>query len=201
MHAGRATNAQLHDMKTLFVPDGPKNLASLFPSINWRDVEQYYIELLDQSDNVLATTSDNWIEVCSDDVVRVHFINRLGTVDAINMKLKERESESKSSVWSKSPVPGAPKSQHFQSRFSVTGSTDMEAVSARYGEEAMAWLEELLDTPMAWVEWKGTEGQPDDYLPIIILDQSLETLKDEDRYLYEVKTKFTYSHTRKTIRN
>jgi len=51
-------------MKAIYIPNGPKNLATLFPDVNFRDVAEYYLELTDSDVNVVATTPscqmDTW---------------------------------------------------------------------------------------------------------------------------------------------
>jgi hypothetical protein len=80
--------------KAYYIPNGPKNLGTFFPDIDFTQVEKYYIEVLDDADEVLATTTINEMDgECCEDKVRLHFVNYLGAVDAINFKLNEDEHD------------------------------------------------------------------------------------------------------------
>ena len=93
------------------------------------------------------------------------------------------------------------KPDHAINRFNVSANETYTVKSVAYDESAQAWLTELLDSPMAWMQWKGTQGQPDSYIPIVISDQTLQRRKEDDRFYYEVDLQFTLSHAKFIIRN
>ena len=65
----------------LYIPNGPKNLGPLFPAINFGDVAEYYVEALDSGGSPIATSTLNVIGCCcSDDKIRLHFMNYLGSL-------------------------------------------------------------------------------------------------------------------------
>lgn len=191
-------------MKGVFyIPNGPKNLASLFPQIKFDDIEEYYIQVKDDLDAVVASGNLNKQSSCCDEgeKTRVHFLNYLGGIDAVNFKLITIEHESKSDS---SEVPTASpliKSVHGINRFNVNSNDNYVATTIDYTEEDQQWLDELFDSPVAWMEWKGTEGQPDEYLPIVITDKKYIKRKEEERFVYEVTMEFKFSHEKITLRN
>lgn len=187
-------------MKTVYIPNGPKNLAPLF-SVNFDDIEEYTVELLSNTLTVLATTTLNRIDSCDQDTVRIHFLNSLGTIDAMNFKKQTIEHAPKSAT-SQTPTPyPLVKTGHSLKRFNVNANETWVATSIEYDEDQMEWVKELLDSPMAWMEWKGTQGQADSYIPIVIIDQKTLTLKEEERFTYEVQLQFNLSNERFIIRN
>jgi hypothetical protein len=188
-------------MKAIYIPAGPKNLASLFPTVNFSDVSEYFLELHNTVDAVVATTVNYQLSSCPDDSIRVHFLNSLGAIDAMNFQLISIEQESKSDSFEVATKYPLPKPDHAISRFNVKSNDTYVAKSVEYPEDQMAWVEELLYSPLAWMEWKGTQGQPDSYLPIIISDQKTFQRKEEDRFFYEATLQFKLSHEKFIIRN
>ncbi len=92
------------------------------------------------------------------------------------------------------------KSQHSIGRFGVV-SNDVVVGTAIVEEQHMDYYDELLDSPLAWLEWTGTQGQPDDYIPIVISSKKSPKFKQDDRFYYELVVEFTFSHDRSIIRN
>ena len=183
-------------MIVLYIPNGPKNLAPIFPFINWDNVEEYYIQFVNNGSTVAKSTM-NVIEDCEEDRVRIHFLTISGVIDGVTMKKVTIEHEAKSSRFEK-PVSSI-KSAHAISRSSVR-SNDIFTCSIQVNEEDIEYYDELFDSPKAWIEWKGTQGQPDDYLPIVISDKKTEKLKEEDRFDYTLYLEFIYSKEKLSIR-
>jgi hypothetical protein len=186
------------------IPNGPKNMAAIFPSISWKDVEEYYIEVMNLESVVIATTCRNVIGAVSpaeDETVRLHFLNSLGGIDAVNFCSTEESYETKSDS---SQVPlSYPllKSEGGYSRSNIQANETYKVSTTLYTEKEMKWLKELISSPAVWLEWKGTQGQPDDYLPVLLEDAKVITLKPEDRYVYELTLEFKLSNADITIRN
>lgn len=188
--------------KAYHIPNGPKNLETLFPSINFSQLSHYYIEVLDSDGDVVATSPINQLGgCCEDDKVRIHFLNRLGGIDAINFKLLNEEHEAKSDGFEKPIQYPLVKSEHGGSRLNVKSNDTFKAVNTTYSENEKNWLEELFDSPLAWMEWEGTEGQDDSYIPVIIKDVKFDKVKEEDRFNYEVTIEFILSHEKFNLRN
>lgn len=188
-------------MKAIYIPNGPKNLASLFPTVDFKEVAEYFITLKDQNDAILVSGTVNVLETCVEDYVRLHFLNSLGTIDAINFQIVNIENDTKADSYERPTSYPLEKSQHAINRFNVKSNSVYTVRTADYYEEHMEWLEELQASPLAWIEWKGIQGQPDSYLPIVIVDQKQVKRKEDDRYVYEVTMQFRLSHERFNIRN
>jgi hypothetical protein len=188
-------------MRSLYIPNGPKNIASLFPTIDLHQVAEYFLELVDSGDAIIATTTRNIIDSCREDNIRIHFVNYAGTIDAMNFRRITVDHEPKAETYEKRTGYPLAKDEHGISRFNVKSNDTYVVRTVEYGEEQMQWIDELLDSPVAWMEWAGTQGQPDSYIPIMITDQKSQKVKEEDRYIYEVTLTFKLSHERFIIRN
>lgn len=193
------------DLKAYHIPNGPKNLGPLFPAVNFKNVAEYYIEVLGGADTIATAPTCN-LEVgpcCVDccDVFRVHFLQYSGGIDAVNFKKLGKDHEVKSDRWQRGVSYPLNRPQHAANRFNVKANDVFTLYNDAYREEDLPWLEELLDSPMTWMEWKGTQGQPDSYIPLIILDGKVQTYKYQERYYYEFQLQATLSHERYIIRN
>lgn len=190
------------EVKTYYVPNGPANLAALFPSIDFENVAEYYIEVL-SGGTVVATTPMNYMYGCEadEDYFRIHFLNSLGGVDAVSFKMINNTHESKSDSYQKPTSYPLLKTDHSIGRFNVKSNDIIKGRTVKYYEQHMEWLDELFDSPVAWIEQPDIQGQGVTYVPIIILDQKHIKMKEEDRFIYEVEIEFTFSHDKFIIRN
>lgn len=184
------------------MPTGPKNLLPLFPGVDWPRMDEYYLELYDDGENkVLITPLFKYGCCCVPDKVRVHFLNSLGTFDAINFNPPRVISEIKSTEYQRSLKHPLEKTDTGTERFNVRSTEMWECRTTCYGEADMNWCRELLQSPKAFIEWAGTEGQPDSFLPIKIEDAKPEKRKEEERYSYELVLVFKMSNDQIVIRN
>lgn len=189
--------------KAYYIPNGPANLQVLFPGIDFSQVAEYYVELIDTANAVVATSPMNHVCGCDDDddLIRVHFLNTLGAIDAINMKVIVKDHESKSDSFQKPTQYPLVKINHGTGRFNSRSNDTYKAVTIDYYEEDMDWLDELFDAPLAWIEQPAIQGQEASYTPIVIVDKKTSKQKQEDRYVYQVELEFTLSHEKFIIRN
>lgn len=188
-------------VKDFYIPNGPANL-SVF-GLNFEDVAEYYVEILNASDEVIATSPMNQVCGCEDDedLVRIHFVNKLGGIDAINFKIVGKEHETKSDSWEKTTSYPLDKTVHGENRFNIKSKKTWFAETIGYPEEDMEWFDEIYDAPEAWIEWPGGQGQPAGFLPIVIADSKTDDQKGSDRYQYKKEIEFTMSHDQFNIRN
>lgn len=186
--------------KVIYIPNGPKNLAGLFPDIKFRDIEQYTVQLREASGASLCESTTNVIVLCEDEV-NVHFINYLGSIDTIPFLLIVKESESKSSEFERSTSYPLVRSDHSFNRFNIKANDTFTLRTIEYSENEMEWMKELFESPLAWMEWPGQQGEPDDYLPIVVLDSKFQEVKEDERYTYEVTLACKLSHERILLRN
>jgi len=189
--------------KAYYIPNGPKNLETLFPLVDFNNVAKYYVEVKDNNGDVIATSPMNiqCCGCCDEERIRVNFLNGLGAIDAINFKLLTQEHESKSSDFEKPLQYPLEKPEHGIGRFNVKSNDTYKLCNNEYSEEDKQWLDEILDSPIAWIQWEGTQGQDDSFIPIVILDKKFEKIKENDRFIYELTIEFSLSHEKFVIRN
>lgn len=188
--------------KAFYIPNGPKNLAPLFPDVDFEGLADYFVEVIDSNGDTVASSALSVIGgCCEEDKMRIHFLNSLGTVDAINFKLLMVDHETKSDPKETATSWPLNKPDHGPGRFNVRSRDTYTAVNTDYSESDRDWLDELFDSPMAWLEWKGTQGQNDSYIPLIILDKKIAKISQDDRFIYEVTLEFKTSYDRFIIRN
>lgn len=177
-------------------------MAAIFPQIDFSELEEYSIEVSDYTNTVVATTPLNKFSCCcSDDKVRIHFLNYLGTFDAVNFNKPKVLHEPTSSEYKRSLPAALSKTSTGFERFNVVSNDSKEAKNNCYKEPDMKWLQELADSPKALEEWKGIQSQADEYLPVKLLDTKFEKQKNEREYIYDFVIQYKLSNEFKTIRN
>lgn len=189
--------------RAFYIPNGPKNLETLFPLVDFNNVGRYYVEVKNVNGDVVATSPLNiqCCGCCEEDRVRINFLNRLGAIDAIDFKLLNEEHETKSSEYETPTQYPLEKPVHAVGRFDVKSNDTTKVYNKEYVEEDREWLMEILDSPVAWMQWEGTQGQDDSFIPIVILDKKMEKIKENDRFIYELIFEFKLSHEKFIIRN
>lgn len=186
-----------------WIPAGPKNLTAAYPGAgDFRFIDEYYLEILNETPVVIFRTCYYKIGCCCiTDKIRVHFGNTLGTTDAINFAEYHIVNDNSSSQYKKAnPIPLTKQSTGFN-RFNVRANDVYECKTDCYGEADMPWCMEMLNCPIAFIEWKGIEGQSDDFLPIVVLDAKFERRKTDERYWYELVIQFKMGNDKIIIRN
>lgn len=183
------------------IPNGPKNLSSYFPTIDWSDVDSYEVSIKSANGDTMAIFHNEISCCCNEDKIRINFVNSLGRVDGINFNHKEETLETRSDTWHKSLNYPLVKSDGGFQRFNIKSNETYKGVNLCYSEADMEWVKELFTSPRAWIEWKGQEDQPDAFIPIIILDKKIITIKKEDRYYYEINIDFAMANDNIHLRN
>jgi len=183
------------------IPNGPKNLAPIFPGLDFSQVKEYYVQVFDNNGTIVATSPINKMACCNnEECVRVHFLNYLGGYDAVDFPIVDITHEDTSSEFQNSlPFPLA-KTDTGIERFNVK-SNDTYEVSCKCLVAELSWLQECKDSPKAFMEWIGKEGQSDNYIPIVIIADKFKKLKTETEYDYQFSIKFKFSNENSTIRN
>lgn len=187
-------------MRCINVPIGTKNIKNWHPSIIMEDVAEYFIEMVDSSDTVLASSSSYFVKPNHEHCIRLHFFNAMGAIDAINFDLVDSELTSTSQDIKSPLIYPLSKPEHEVKRFNIEANETYTVRSDEYPEEAMTWLRELITTSTLWLEWKGVQGQVDSYLPVVLVDNPILVKKHFDSFLYIVELKFKLSHTYKSQR-
>lgn len=189
-------------MKIYFIPNGPRNLSTMFPGIDFSTIGKYYIEVQSTGAETIATGTINHLDgECCEDKVRIRFLNYLGTIDGINFKKVTDEHSASSDTYQKSTSHPLVKSAHTRSRTNVRANNTLTLSCIDYREEDMPWTNELVDSPLAWIECAGTQGQDDDYIPVLIADTKILNQKPDNRFEYETMIQVTLSNEKFIIRN
>lgn len=177
------------------LPDGPKNLAAIFPAIDWSRVDEFFVTLKTTGDAVLVTTPINKMGCCcNDDTRRVVFEGALGKWDAVNFDRVGIQQKTTSTTFQKTLPAGFAKTDTGTERFNVRAGETYTAVTACYDETAMPWLMELVRTAKAYLQWPGAEGQADDFLPIVVQDGTFDKQKQDERFVYVFTLTFQLSN-------
>ncbi|MCZ2085374.1 MAG: hypothetical protein LC112_13990 [Flavobacteriales bacterium] len=186
----------------LLIPSGPKNLATIFPGVNFSNVAEYYIEALDAGGNTIVTTPKFQTSCCcNDDKIRLHFLNYLGQFDAVNF-LKPRVVHDVSAKDYQKGLPNIlAKKDTGTERFDLRSNDTYETRTSCYDEDAMKWLQELIDSPKVFIEWKGIQNQQDDFIPVVITSRKFDKLKNVNEFRYDFIIEFKLSNEYLIIRN
>jgi uncharacterized protein YegP (UPF0339 family) len=187
-------------MKAIYIPSGAKNLVPLFPGVNFSNVAEYFVQLKNSDDEIICTSNLYRLKIGCDDTIRIHFLNSLGAIDAANFDEVIIQQETDSDARRIAPTVPLQKPVHATNRFNIRANDKYIVKTTDYGEDDMPWIEELFNSPIAWIEWKGIQSQADSYLPIVIADSKFEKLKSDGRYIYEVEVQFILSHPKFIIR-
>jgi hypothetical protein len=183
---------------TYDLPNGPGNLATLFPEVDFKIVEEYYLELFDDDEEIILTTPVNFVskEWVAPSFIRIHFLNYCGRFDSISYHLYTKTDEVKSNQWVKALSHPLAKTDGGIQKGAVRAKHNYQAKHNFYNEAAHIWLEELLESSICFMELQSTEGQASDYVPVVITDKSTVTKKEEGRYVYETTYEFTLANER-----
>lgn len=190
-------------MVTFQLPAGPKNLETLFPGVDFTQVEEYQLQVKEHGEETVILTTPVYKRACccNDDTIRLFFVNYLGGIDAVNFRRITEETETVSSSWNKPNVYPLAKWDGGKQRFNVTSNETIIAENNCYQEEDQDWLKELVATPNAWIQWTGVQNQPDDYIPVVIRDGKFLTRKTEGRYEYVLQIQFDFANENIILRN
>ena len=183
------------------IPSGPKNLAVLFPDIDWSKVDKYIIDVQDSTGTSIAVSPLFTCNCCCpDDKIRLHFLNALGSYDAVNFLKPNIIHEDTNDEFQNSPGYPLQKTDTGIERFNIKGQDTYQA-TVNLNEADMPFIRELADSPKLYLEWIGTEGQPDDYIPMVKIADKFSLLKNDKEFAYQYIIQFKLSNTYMIARN
>jgi hypothetical protein len=187
----------------VYIPNGPKNLSVLFPLIDWSLVSSYFVELLEDTTNLTlaSSTLNKFGCCCNDDTVRIYFCNYLGTYDAVNFLRPNITHETKFTEFEKGLPNVLQKTDTGTERFNITSNDILSCTTNCYNEEQMLWLQELADSPKAFMQWSGIQGQGDNYIPVVIQSTKFAKKKSQNDFRYEFTVEFKLSNEYLILRN
>lgn len=192
-------------MKVLYVPEGIANLQQMFPNVDFNEVAEYSVVVKNENDNPIAESRVIKLDCCcNEDKIRIHFINALGEVDSINFFRPTEELETKSDSWGKSLKFPLDKTQGGNYRLNIRSNENYEAETKCWSEKEQYWIKELITAPKAWIETNLPNGFEESeeraFIPIVISDSKVITKKNEMRYEYLLKIKFSMSNENINLR-
>lgn len=184
-----------------YIPSGPKNLQALFDTVDFSKITDYYIQVEDVDNNVLATSPAYKSNCCCpDDKIRLHFLNSLGGYDALNFLKPSVVHEDTNDEYQNSPGYPLQKTDTGIERFNVR-SNDTYQATVNLKETDMPWVRELADSPKIFLEWTGIEGQADDYIPVVKIADKFDLLKNDKEFQYQYTIQFKLSNDYMIARN
>jgi hypothetical protein len=197
---GEAPEAPTETEGVYFIPNGPRNLTSLFSSITWGNLKEYWVEVLDDSDTVVATSTVNRIQTWNNaDHARLYFLNDCGTYDALNF-LKPKGTLDVSSAKFQTAIGASWNRSDFGNHRSNVRANETKEVKRNSLETEMPWLEECVKSIEAYVDTAGTEFMSDGYMAVNIIDGKMETLKNVDDYNYQFILQYQLGNELFTVR-
>lgn len=185
--------------KVFYIPNGRANMIAMFPALDWDNITEFYIELVDYSNNVMATTPINRVQEACDDGIRLHFVNYLGGVDSCTFKRVSVDNDSKSDGMQSPVTIPLDRSKHSINRTNIKAN-EFFRVEAELDESEMEWIMELFNSPFVWMEWSGEEGEDPGYIAVVLADAKVQKYKREERFSYTVIVDFFLSHDKVIIR-
>lgn len=188
-------------MKGYYIPNGPANLQQLFPDIPFERVSEYYIEVIDEDDDIVATTPVNKMGCCcTPETVRILFLNHFGTFDGIDFQKPAISQKTEAENY----IKGLP--TEFNSNASgkekIIKSVEVKKTAKNncYSESEMPWIKQLFSSPKAYEEYKNLNGASK-YIPVVIEDSVLTTQKNDKEYNGEFNIEYVMSNQEIPIRN
>jgi len=200
-----------------YLPAGPKNFEGLPPAVavppgtpttpEWPKIEYYQIELeLGNFANppVRWKSPPIYVKHYQDqNRKRFRFVNWMGVYEFINFEKFEEEFKTASTSWAKynqGNFTQRGKEEVGRMRYNVRSNELITAVGC-FIESDMWFVKQFLSTPMAFEEKKGTAGQADYLLPIVLQDATIVSRKMEERWYYEITIQYEPANERINIRN
>lgn len=126
--------------------------------------------------------------------LRIRFLNALGFYDSVNFSEINGTMITSSEQWQKALNYPLNKSDGGMRRMNLRSNEQFTISTCDYPEDKQEWLKELFDTPDAYIEWPGTQGQGPANIPILIKDGEQGFRKQEGRYEYVTQIVFTMSN-------
>lgn len=173
-------------MPSFNIPAGPKNLLGLFPSLNFSDIEEYYVEVKNNAGVTVATTTRYKLGGCCDeDKVRLFFLNKYGGIDSINCLWITESADLKSDKFQRSQSVPLSITEGGLYRNNVKSERTRTLIIKDYPTTANEWILEAFDSPTAWIE----DRTGNMYLPVVIVDKKVPVKKDVDPFdnIFEIE--------------
>lgn len=191
--------------RVLYIPEGLENLKTLFPAVDFDNIEEWNVQIKDFSGAVIATTRTNKLSCCcTSDKIRIHFVNSCGEIDSMNFNRAVENEDIKSDSWESALSYPLDQRKGGSNRQAIRSNESTEAENNCYPEDAQYWAKELFETPHAWLEMLLPNGFSNptlkEYIPIMIQDGKFTIRKVEKRYEYVINVKFAMANSNINLR-
>lgn len=175
-------------------------------TVPWDDIKTYTVSVVNNTGTTVATILTTPVFKtfgcnCYKERLRVRFQNYLGYFDCANFSEINNSLVTTSAQWQKSLAYPLYKSDTGINRFNVRSNEKFTVSTCAYDELHQNWIKELFDSPQAFLEWPGGQGQPVDNIPIIISDGEFIVRKNEERYEYITQITFQMANDNIRQRN
>ncbi len=168
---------------------GPKQMQNDFPGVNWGQVRSYII--IYAAPFFEAARQEFKIQCCEEYPVSLFFLNYIGQYDSISFRDSVEYYNTKSERWEKPLSLFHTKDIGGYKRHNVRANEKHKAKINFYNDTNKEWLKEMLDSPSAFVLFKGIEGQADAFVPVNLIDVSdYQLVKEEQEHFYEYEIIF-----------
>lgn len=170
------------------IPYGPDSLKSVFTDVDFNKVQEYYITINNQS-TVLLQSPSVLIENCKN--AQIFYYNKLGALDSIPIDIKQIDHGLSYGVYEST---FSDKQKHIENRLNIKSNNTYE-FSISLLENNIDWVEDLIDTPSAWLQQRGSGLM----IPIVLETDAYSKLKRESRYDYRINIVFRKANKNKTL--
>lgn len=176
------------DWRVYSIDGGIAGLLTWIPGVDWDNVVEYDVYVFAF---FFQAIQQHYIVQNNCERVRIFFRNKAGAWDGINFEYAEEQTKTQSGQYQTSlPAVMDTKAVTGINRLQPRQGETVTVQCKEYGEKDINWIKELLDTPRAYIQWDGKEGQPAGLLPIKIEDSDIKTLKNDERFEYLIILKY-----------
>lgn len=189
---------------TFFLNGGIPNMSSLLPSLNWTNIRNYTVYVAAPFTDIATQTYYVSELGCCKERIRIFFLNTLGAFDAINFTLTEEVTQTESKPFQKSlPYIYQDRKERGLGRLQPQQVDVIECYTEDYTEQDNEWIKELFGTSKAYVQLDKDilQGVNSEIYPINIIDTDFIKKKSDDRFVYTVVVKFSYSNNVTNLRS
>jgi len=204
----------IYDNSIYYVPFGMKQLSqfSPFSTIPISNLSKYTViisAVVNDTLRHLSTYQDIYISPTILQQTqfpygkRVWFLNRLGVYEQVSFGTYDETFTTTSSAKETPYISSAmsvAKSYRTKGRLNAR-SNETGEISGVFSEDEVEWLKELMESTQTFIEWKGTQGQNDDIVPINIADSEITSVQYEGKFQYNIKIKYTMANEHFIVRS
>jgi hypothetical protein len=174
-------------------------VAYLFDYTDGIPIPKNFVLRLLSGSTTLATKRFKLGDNCSQyENVRLHWLNKLGGIEAYNFTKSSKKSENINRKQFKAPLQiGYSKSERLKTNYNTTIEDSIQVNSDWISDELSEYFEQLITSPVIYLE-----RSPTDLVAVNITNTSYQTKKFmDDRTMFNISfdIEFTYNRYRQTL--